>query len=102
ADRAGRRAAVHLEIDSGMARQGAAPGVELECVVAALHRSKWLRLEGVFSHLSSSEVREGKRTAAQLQRLQEALRTIYAEGLFVPELLHLANSSALDEGSTME
>ena len=102
AERAGRRVSVHLEIDSGMARQGAAPGAELESVVAALHRSKWLRLEGVFSHLSSSEVRESKHTAAQFERLQEALDTIYGGGDLIPELLHLANSSALDEGSTIE
>jgi alanine racemase len=36
-----------------------------------------------------------------LEKLQEALRAVY-EGSFVPELLHLANSSALDEGSTTE
>jgi alanine racemase len=102
AEQAGRRAAVHLEIDSGMARQGAAPGVELERVVAALHRSKWLRLEGVFSHLSSSEVRDGAHTAMQLERLQHAfdlLKTADGEVL-LPEWIHLANSSALDEGST--
>ena len=104
ADRAGRRAAVHLEIDSGMARQGAAPGAELERVVAALHRSKWLRLEGVFSHLSSSEVRHGEHTTMQLERLQRAfdlLKTADGEVL-IPEWIHLANSSALDEGSTTE
>jgi alanine racemase len=104
AEKAGRRAAVHLEIDSGMARQGAAPGAELERVVAALHRSKWLRLEGVFSHLSSSEVRDGAHTAMQLERLQRAfdlLKTADGEVL-IPEWIHLANSSALDEGSTTE
>jgi alanine racemase len=102
AERAGRRVAVHLEIDSGMARQGAAPGAELEAVVAALHRSKWLRLEGVFSHLSTSEVRHGEQTAIQLDRLQHAfdlLKTADGEVL-MPEWIHLANSSALDEGST--
>lgn len=102
AERAGRRVAVHLEIDSGMARQGAAPGAELERVVAALHRAKWLRLEGVFSHLSSSEVRHGEHTAMQLERLQHAfdlLKTADGEVL-IPEWIHLANSSALDEGST--
>lgn len=104
ADRAGRRLSVHLEIDSGMARQGAAPGAELERVVASLRSAKWLRLQGVFSHLSSSEVREGKQTAAQLERLEEALDAICSGGddLLLPECLHLANSSALDEGSTME
>lgn len=101
AKRTGRRVAVHLEIDSGMARQGAAPGPELDRVMAALQRTKWLRLEGVFSHLSSSEVRGGRQTAAQLQKLKEALGAVF-EGDAMPELLHLANSSALDEGSTTE
>ena len=101
AERAGRRVAVHLEIDSGMARQGAAPGVELECVVAALHRSKWLSLEGVFSHLSSSEVRHGEQTAKQLDRLQGALDLLKRESVGA-EWIHLANSSAIDEGSTIE
>lgn len=104
AERAGRRVAVHLEIDSGMSRQGAAPGPELEFVVDALHRSKWLRMEGVFSHLSSSEVRHGHETAVQLERLQRAfdlLKTKDGE-ILIPEWIHLANSSALDEGSTTE
>ena len=101
-ERAGQRVAVHLEIDSGMARQGATPGAELERVVASLRGAKWLHLEGIFSHLSSSELREGRQTAAQLKRLEEALETITGEGDFIPELFHLANSSALDEGSTTE
>lgn len=104
AERAGRRVAVHLEIDSGMARQGAAPGPELEQVVAALHRSMWLRLEGVFSHLSSSEVRDSEHTQMQLEQLQRAfdlLKTPDGEVL-IPEFIHLANSSALDEGSTTQ
>jgi alanine racemase len=104
AERAGRRVAVHLEIDSGMARQGAAPGPELERVVDALHRSKWLRMEGVFSHLSSSEIRSGRETAMQLERLQRAFDLLKTEDgeILIPEWIHVANSSALDEGSTTE
>jgi alanine racemase len=102
AERAGRRVSVHLEIESGMARQGAAPGAELERVVAALHGSRWLRLEGVFSHLSSSEVRRGQHTARQMERLQHAFDLLKTEDgeVLMPEWIHLANSSALDEGST--
>ncbi len=102
AERAGRRIAVHLEIDSGMARQGAAPGAELERVVAALQHSNWLSPEGVFSHLSSSEVRHGEHTAMQLERLQHAFGLLETEDgeVLMPEWIHLANSSALDEGST--
>ncbi|HEX5282562.1 MAG TPA: alanine racemase [Bryocella sp.] len=108
AERAGRRVPVHLEIDTGMARQGAAVtangGAELERVVDALHRSKWLRMEGVFSHLSSAEVRDCHQTAVQLQRLQRAFDLLKTEDgeVLLPEWIHLANSSALDEGSTTE
>lgn len=104
AERVGRRVAVHLEIDSGMARQGAAPGTELEQVVDALHRSKWLRLEGAFSHLSASEVRHGEQTIGQLKQVQRAFDLLKTEDgeILIPEWIHLANSSALDEGSTTE
>lgn len=104
AERAGVRVAVHLEIDSGMARQGVAPGDELVSVAAALQRSKWIRLDGVFSHLSSSEVRNGEQTAKQLETMQNAIEMLReaGHGLVLPEWLHLANSSALDEGSTTE
>lgn len=104
AERAGVRVAVHLEIDSGMARQGAAPGTELAAFLEELERSKRVRIEGVFSHLSSSEVRDGEQTASQFEALELALDEFYStsEEPPLPEWLHLANSSALDEGSTTE
>jgi alanine racemase len=102
AERAGVRIAVHLEIDSGMARQGVTPGDELVSVAAALQRSKWIRLDGIFSHLSSSEVRNGEQTANQLETMQSAIDMLRdaGQGLLLPEWVHLANSSALNEGST--
>ena len=104
AERAGVRVAVHLEIDSGMARQGAAPGAELAAFLDQLERSKRVRIEGVFSHLGSSEVCDGEQTASQFEALELALDELYSasEEPPLPEWIHLANSSALDEGSTIE
>ena len=104
AERAGRRPAVHLEIDTGMARQGASPGPQLRRVVDALHRSKWVRMEGVLTHLTSSERRDSSQTVAQLDRLQHALDLLKTEegDVLLPDFIHIANSSALDEGSTTE
>jgi alanine racemase len=88
-----------------MSRQGVAPGAELARVIARLRASAWVRCEGVFSHLSASEVREPREaagtgaTAIQLERFAEALAQL-PEGEVLPEWIHLANSSALDEGST--
>jgi alanine racemase len=97
---AGERIAVHLEIDTGMARQGAAPGAELERVAARLTASPWVRCEGVMSHLSSSEVADSSVTLAQRERFGLALGQVVGAEL-LPELVHLGNTSAVDEGSTM-
>jgi alanine racemase len=97
----GARVAVHVEIDTGMARQGASVGEDLERVCARLVGSEWVRCEGVMSHLSSSEVRGSAVTLAQVERFAAGLAQVRAAGLR-PELVHLGNTSAVDEASTME
>ncbi len=92
--------AVHLEIDSGMARQGVAAGPALAAVLERLARSPAVRCEGVFSHLSSSEVVDSTVTAAQCERFGMALRQVEAAGVR-PRFVHLGNSSAVEEGSSL-
>ncbi len=99
ATEAGEHVPVHLEIDTGMARQGAPAGVELAAVLDALRASGRVRCEGVFSHLSSSEIVGAAETARQRVLLDEALEQIF-EAELIPEWMHVGNSSAIDEGST--
>jgi alanine racemase len=94
------RVAVHLEVDTGMSRQGAAIGVDLERVCARLAASEWVVCEGVMSHLSSSEVAGSAITRVQQARFGQALEQVVAAGLR-PFFIHLGNTSAVDEGSTM-
>jgi alanine racemase len=98
---AGQSVRVHVEIDTGMSRQGVVAGPELAAVLARLKASEWVACEGVMSHLSSSEVAGSAVTAQQRQRFGAALEQVSAVGLR-PELVHLGNTSAVDEGSTME
>jgi alanine racemase len=98
---ADRRVAVHLEIDTGMARQGVALGPELDSVLQRLAESQWVQCEGVMSHLSSAEVSASSLTESQRKKFAEALRHVLAAGL-KPVLLHLGNTSAVDEGSIMQ
>ena len=53
------------------------------------------------SHLSSAEVVGSAVTEAQRERFAVALEWVAAAGIR-PELVHLGNTSAVDEGSTME
>ena len=95
----GERVRVHLEIDTGMARQG----VDLEGLAAVAERlvgSEFVVCEGVMSHLSSAEDVGSERTAEQRERFGGALDVVVEQGLR-PEWVHLGNTSAVDEGSTL-
>jgi len=102
---AGQRVNVHLEIDTGMSRQGAAPGEELAQVLERLAASRWVFCEGVMSHLACAESGAGTAgyavTATQRERFGVALEQVMATGIH-PELVHLGNTSAVDEGSTLK
>lgn len=89
------RIAIHLKIDTGMARLGL-PLADLESFAEGIQRLPQIELEGVFSHLASSEVLDDEATQRQIERFTAALRTLAAYGLR-PRLRHLANSSAAIE-----
>jgi alanine racemase len=85
--------AVHLKIDTGMGRLGAAPD-ELPPVLDALRAAPHLRIEGVATHLASSEVLDAPSVGKQLADFQEAQRMLAQWGA-TPELVHAANTSAV-------
>ncbi len=96
---AGQAVAVHLEIDSGMCRQGVDPA-GVAAVARRLAGSRWVRCEGVMSHLASAEVAGSEQTPRQQARFAQAVQIAAAEGVR-PAWLHLAASSAVDEGGTL-
>ncbi len=66
-----RPVSVHLKIDTGMGRLGL-PLAELETFADGVKRLPQVELEGVFSHLASSEVLDDEGT--QLARLSASMR----------------------------
>jgi alanine racemase len=87
---------VHLEIDTGMSRQGVAPN-QLVPVLARFAPGSPLRLEGVMTHLFAADEASGRVTEEQLDRLDGALSQIGAAGL-LPDWLNVGNSAALLAG----
>jgi len=88
--------AVHLEIDSGMSRQGVAPE-DLGPILARFGAETPLRLEGVLTHLYAADESDGLTDHAQLARLDEALARIAAAGL-KPNWLSAGASATLLSG----
>jgi alanine racemase len=87
---------VHLEIDTGMSRQGVSPD-GLASVLAWFAPGSPLKLEGVMTHLFAADEADGAVTAAQLAQLDEVLGRIGALGL-LPDWLNVGSSAALLAG----
>jgi alanine racemase len=66
---------VHLELDTGMSRQGAARE-DLAALLAPFTGTSTIALEAVMTHLYASDEAGGQATRAQLKRLDEALTLI--------------------------
>jgi alanine racemase len=85
--------AIHLKLDTGMGRLGAAPE-DLPRICAALKSSPHLKVEGFATHLASSEVLDAPSVSEQLRVFEEGRRVLREAG-FNPPLVHAANTSAV-------
>ena len=88
--------AMHLEIDTGMSRQGVSLN-GMAAVLARLTPASPLKLEGVMTHLFAADEADERVTAEQLARLEDALHRIEAAGLYA-DWLNVGNSAALLAG----
>ena len=84
---------VHIEVDTGMARQGVS-AANLGIVLEAARKAKAICIEGLHSHLASAEVVDAPDVGAQLAAYQRALEQLAAAHIR-PACLHLANSAAV-------
>ena len=89
---------VHLEVDTGMARQGVAIGEALDDVLRWLSRQSAIRLDGVMTHFASSEIAGSSQTAAQRTLFEQAIQQVAASGL-KPAWVHAGNSSTIDNSA---
>jgi alanine racemase len=87
-----RRVRLHLKVDTGMSRLGVSLA-DLPALAARIAASPSIDLQGVFSHLSESEILDSPVAAAQRADFERALAIIAAAGLH-PRYRHLANTAA--------
>jgi len=84
---------VHLKVDTGMGRLGV--GVDqLPGVLAALKAARHLVLEGLSTHLASSEIMDAPSVAEQERSFDSARRLVREAGM-EPAFVHMANTAAV-------
>ncbi len=89
----GRPVGVHLKVDTGMGRLGAAP-TELDGVIEALAASPSVRLDGLMTHLACADDDDLGTTEEQLARFSAIEARARAAGL-TPRIRHAANSAGM-------
>ena len=93
AESLGRKAIIHLKIDTGMERVGVhsySCGPFIEAAAA----SKWCVLKGIYSHLACADDPASPMTLQQLARFEDACAHFTRIGAPMP-LRHLANSGGV-------
>ncbi len=90
---ANRKCRVHVMVDTGMGRLGPFPDTAIKVAEAAL-ASRWLLLEGVATHFSSSANAGDPFTREQVERFAQLRRRMIDAGMKVP-VFHAANSGAV-------
>ena len=91
---AGRPVAVHVKVDTGMHRVGAAPE-DLVAIAAAVVREPMLELEGVWTHLpvaDGEQAADSAFTEGQLDLFDRLVADLAAAGIRAP-VLHAANTA---------
>ncbi|MCO5054307.1 alanine racemase [Thermomonas sp.] len=89
----GRKAVVHLKIDTGMERIGVHSETCAPFIEAAV-ASRWCTLKGVYSHLACADDPGSAMTALQLERFHAACAHFTRLGAPMP-IRHLANSGGI-------
>ncbi|HEY6878465.1 MAG TPA: alanine racemase [Polyangiales bacterium] len=89
----GRRARVHLKIDTGMERIGV-HWYSAERLLESSLGARHVEIEGIFTHFASADELDLRHAHLQLERFQEVLRFYERRSLPAP-LRHAANSGAI-------
>ncbi len=87
------RQPVHLKVDTGMGRLGV--GIDqLPAVLDAIKSAKHLALDGLSTHLASSEIMDAPSVAEQAGAFEIARRMV-REAELQPAFVHMANTGAV-------
>ncbi len=84
---------VQIVVDTGLNRFGAAPGPDLDALLACIKDAGNLFVKGVYTHFADAEDPKSKFAYEQLETFAGALEQIDSSGI-KPEIIHASNSAA--------
>lgn len=91
---AGRTAAVHIKVDTGMGRIGYAGTKEDVQEIIRMAELPGIKLEGIFSHMARADERDKTSACGQLARFLAFEKLLAESGILIP-IKHMANSAGI-------
>ncbi|MBN2515277.1 MAG: alanine racemase [Deltaproteobacteria bacterium] len=92
-EKKGTKIPIHIEVDTGMGRGGTLYDEAFDMIKEVLSFPN-LYVEGIFSHLSLSEVDDDRYNTNQWKLFSDLLDTLEANGIHIP-IKHLSNSGGV-------
>jgi len=92
--------AVHLELDTGMSRQGVGAGA-LDAILTSFGPDSRLRLAGLMTHLYAADESDGAVTRGQFALLERMVGRVFDAG-FSPEWMQVGNTAAVLAGVAID
>jgi len=92
ASRVNKSVGIHIKVDTGMGRLGVRPE-NLKNLLDFIQTTKVLKVESIFTHLSSADTEDEEYCLYQLKRFNEGLKIFKKENF--QGIVHCANSAAL-------
>ena len=93
AARRGKKATLHIKVDTGMGRNGCPADESVELVLRA-KATPGLQVEGFYSHFAGADERDLAFARRQLAVFQSLIGELAGQGIRLP-LYHMANSGAI-------
>lgn len=90
----GKKARVHVKIDTGMGRLGFPADDQTVKTILRISRLPNLEIEGIFTHFATADEKDKTFTRYQFEQFQWVVEELKAQGLEIP-LKHAANSAAI-------
>ncbi len=90
----GKKAKIHLAVDTGMGRIGMSPdeeGVKTACEIASL---PGIEIEGMFTHFAKADETDKSYAESQQKKYLHFLSLLEEQGIVIP-VPHIANSAAI-------
>jgi alanine racemase len=93
AKRLGKKAVVHIKVDTGMGRVGIQPA-DVFSFIRALHSLSHLIVKGIYTHFATSDVKNLSFARTQLEEFRALVNGLTNAGIHIP-IRHCANSGAI-------